>query len=96
MKIRGRLLRSVPGIGFTVKSGTVEGDLDDKGLVWLDVVSNSRIPGDRDKPRRVGVPVAKFEYVEEWSPTLPAVDKRADVKKLIKAAEQAAKGRGAA
>lgn len=86
MKIRAKLGRAIVSGGFTLKQGVHEGDLDDRGIVWLEPASTHRL-GSPATTRKIGVHAGRFEYVEEPTPATPGIDKRASINAAVKAAE---------
>lgn len=92
LKVTGKLLVGVAGPGFVLRSGTYTGDMDEHGIIWLTVPGTHRIPTEKAESRRIGVHASKFGYVEEPS-TAPPIDRRAQVKEQIRAAEKAGAAR---
>lgn len=89
--IGAQLASGIPGRGFVLRRGWYTGEIDEHGIVWLEVQATSRIPNEKTG-RRVGVHSSKFAYLEEPTAT-PIVDKRAVVNAQIKAAEKAGAAR---
>lgn len=89
--IGAQLSSGIPGRGFVLRRGWYTGEIDEHGIVWLEVQGTSRIPGEKTG-RRVGVHSSKFSYLEEPT-SAPVVDKRALVNAQIKAADKAAAAR---
>jgi hypothetical protein len=90
MKVTAKLSSAIPGAGFVIRRGDHIGQLDDRGIVWIEVDSTHRIPGAMAAKLTVGISASRFLYVMEPMAALPAPDKRADVKAAILKAEAAA------
>jgi len=97
MRVKCKLGTPIVGIGFNLKRGHYGGELDDRGVVWLEVSATHRMAGVQS--RTVGVAASRFEYIEDAAQQAELVangahDRRAEVKAAIKAAEKAKAARG--
>lgn len=93
MKVICKLDGAIAGVAFVLRRGQHIGELDDRGIVWLDVVPTNRVLSERPLSRRIGVAASKFSYIEDVATAGHVIPKRAEINEAIKAAQAAAEVR---